>query len=263
LSPARSWFEERPLFGQTVLVTRPREQIAPLKQRLENLGARVLVQPAIEISPPVEWQSVDETLDRLDKYDWIVFSSANGVQSLFDRLLIRHGDIRRLGEAKLAAIGPATADALASYRVRADVIPPQFRAESLADALRGEAAGCRFLLARASRGREILAESLEAAGGRVEQVVVYQSTDVTEPNTAVIEALDNGQVDWITMTSSAIARSTAALLGDRLRGVKLASISPITSETLRSVRLEPTVEATEYTMDGIVTAILQASLSDR
>jgi uroporphyrinogen III methyltransferase/synthase len=256
LTPEVSWFTGRPLFGKRIVVTRPRQQNVSLAERLGELGAEVLVQPAIEIAPPQDWTLVDEALDRLDQYQWVVFSSANGVQFFLDRLEQCHGDVRRLGLAKLAAIGPGTAEELAKYRLRADLVPGEYRAEALADALVSHASGEKFLLIRASRGREVLAEQLVAAGKQVEQVVVYQSTDVQRPEPDVAAALAAGKIDWITVTSSAIAQSLVRLFGDDLRRTRLASISPVTSETLIRLGFPPAAEATRYTMDGLVDAIL-------
>jgi uroporphyrinogen III methyltransferase/synthase len=156
---------------------------------------------------------------------------------------------------KLAAIGPGTADELARFGLSAELVPEQFRAESLAEALAREAPGRRFLLARASRGREVLAEQLAAAGAVVEQIVVYASADVERPDAEVAAALRAGRIDWITVTSSAIAQSLAKLFGKDLRRAKLASISPLTSAALAELGYPPTVEAVEYTMSGLVAAI--------
>ncbi len=250
-----SWFSARPLFGVRVLVTRPRDQAEEMCQHLMELGADVLLQPAIVISDPSDWQPVDCALDHLESFDWVVFSSANGVRQFLDRLG-RTADLRRLGRVRIAAIGPGTADELARYRLRADRIPSQYRAESLAESLAGEAQGQRFLLIRASRGREVLAERLSAAGAQVEQVVVYTNTDVPEADPQVAAALASGQIDWVTVTSSTIARSLVRLLGERLRGAKLVSISPLTSDVLRGLGHPPAAEAIEYTTDGVVEAIL-------
>ncbi len=256
-SPVFNWFTNRPLYGQRVLVTRAAEQAQPLCTRLRELGAEVLLQPAIRIGEPGDWQPVDSALKRLDEFDWVVFSSINGVQYLLKRLCDRHGDLRRLGHVKLAAIGPETAQELGRWRLRADVQPSEFRAEALAAALAPQAAGKRFLLVRASRGREVLAHDLSAAGGLVEQVVTYASTDVTDSDPQIAAALADGKIDWVTVTSSAIARSLHAMFGEILRRSKLASISPVTSSTLRELGHEPAIEAKEYTIAGLVTAIVE------
>jgi uroporphyrinogen III methyltransferase/synthase len=261
LAPEVSWFAARPLFGKRVVVTRPQHQNASLADRLAELGAAVMVQPAIEIGPPQDWAPLDRALADLDRYDWIVFSSANGVRYFFDRLAQGHGDLRRLGRLKLAAIGPGTAEELSTYRLRADLVPAEYRAEALAEALASEAAGRRFLLVRASRGREVLAEQLAAAGARVEQVVAYQSTDVEQPDPEVAASLAGREIDWITVTSSAIAQALVRMFGDALRHARLASISPVTSETLHRLGFPPAAEATRYTMEGLIDAIL-ASIPD-
>lgn len=255
-----SWFTERPLFGQRVMLTRPESQVATMRRRLAELGAEVLVQPAIEINEPDDGSAVEAAIDRLDDFDWLVFSSANGVRYFVDRLIQQRADVRPLAAVKIAAIGTRTAEALAEYHVSADLIPDEYRAETLAAALVADhqAAGRRFLLVRASRGREVLAQTLQAAGAEVEQVVAYRSTDVQSLSDEVAAALDAGTVDWITVTSSAIARSLVALMGDRLSNCRLASVSPITSDTLRELGHEPAVEATVYTMDGVIDALLAA-----
>jgi uroporphyrinogen III methyltransferase/synthase len=165
--------------------------------------------------------------------------------------------MRRLGRTKLAAIGSGTAAELAGYRLAADVIPREFRAEALASELAVEASGRRFLLVRASRGREVLAEQLAAAGAVVEQVVAYQSLDVAHPDPENVAALVAGRIDWITVTSSAIARWLGRTFGEHLRGVRLASISPVTSETLRQLGYTPAAEAAAYTMEGLIRAIVR------
>ena len=263
MGPQLSWFAARPLVGQTILVTRPRHQAGALCDRFAELGARVLVQPTIEIETCSDWGPVDDVLTRLDEFDWLVFSSANGVQYLFERLFTLGRDLRALAGLKLAAIGAGTAEALALWHLRVDLVPDEFRAEALADSLVPHVSGKDVLLARASRGREVLAERLQQAGARVSQVVVYESTDVEQIDPVVEEALSIGQVDWVTLTSSAIARSATRLFGLNLGKTKLASISPVTSQTLRGLGYEPSAEATEYTMEGIVEAVLKVEEENR
>jgi uroporphyrinogen III methyltransferase/synthase len=151
---------------------------------------------------------------------------------------------------------------LLRYHLKADAVPDEFRAESLAVTLAENARGKRFLLARASRGRELLAEELTAAGGIVEQVVVYQSTDVTVPDPTISELLRAGKIDWVTVTSSAIAKSLVGMFGEDLKRTKLVSISPITSGILRELGFEPAAEANEYTMAGVVEAIRRTASTE-
>jgi len=250
------WLQQRPLFGKTVLVTRAASQSTELVQQCVEQGARVLVQPAIEISALEDNSQLDAMLEKIDQFDWLVFSSRNGVQFLVDRLLQTGKDVRALAGLQLAAIGPGTSQALAGYHLGTDLQPAEYRAEALAEALKPEAAdGKRFLLVRGSRGREVLSEMLRDAGGDVQQLVVYQSTDVGHVAPSVVEELEAGNVDWITVTSSAIARSLVSLLGDKLSMAPLASISSLTSSTLEELGYPATAEAETSTMDGLVKAI--------
>jgi uroporphyrinogen III methyltransferase/synthase len=175
---------------------------------------------------------------------------------LLDRLA-QIADLRKLGSTKLATIGPGTTEALAAYRLRADLQPTDaYRAEALAEALAADAHGKRFLLVRASRGREVLADDLRARGGQVDQVVAYRSVDVEQPQPEIAEALAAGKIDFVTVTSSAIARSLAAMFGADLAQTQLASISPITSRTLRELGFDPSCEARSYTVNGLIEAML-------
>jgi uroporphyrinogen III methyltransferase / synthase len=256
---ASNWFTSRPLFGRTILLTRPEHQSQDVSSRFQALGANVLSQPAIEIREPADWAPLDDVLKRLGQFDWLVFSSSNGVQYFMQRLLAIGFDLRRLQTARLAAIGPATLDALAEYHLRADVQPDTYRAEAIAEALAPQVAGKRMCLARASRGREVLSELLTAAGAKVEQAVVYESRDVTAPNPEIAELLAAGQIDWTTVTSSAIARSLVHLFGGALRNTRLAAISPLTAEVLTELGYPPAIVAASYTTEGIVDAILSAN----
>lgn len=272
-APEFDWFHSLPLLGQGILVTRPEHQAEGMVDRLSELGANPIVQPAIAIHQPREWSAVDAAIDSLHDFDYVVFSSSNGVHAFIRRLFACGHDVRKLGHSKLAVTGPKTADTLKEYSLIADIQPSSFRAEAVVDAvihcsdnsenpqipLQEKLAGKRFLLLRASRGREALAERIQSAGGYVEQVVVYESVDIEVADETVEEAWQRGDVHWVTVTSSAIARSVCRMWGERLRDVKLASISPITSETLRELGFEPTVEATTFTTDGLIDAIVKAS----
>lgn len=260
LMPAASWFSSRPLFGKSVLITRPHESRMirdDLSDKLREWGAELLFQPAILISHPPDGKPLENVITRLADFDWLAFSSANGVRYFFDKLFESGRDARQLGKAKIAAIGPTTTSELENYHLHADLVPSEFRAEALADSLRAEAAGKRFLLIRASRGREVLAEQLSAAGATVEQVVAYRSSDVEQADETIAARLAAGTIDWITVSSSSIARSLVKLFGENIRRAKLASISPVTSATLRELGFEPTVEAQVFTAAGLAEAILQ------
>lgn len=255
------WFEDRPLFGKVIGITRPEDQADDAAHRAFELGALPVLLPMIEIAPPDDWSAVDAVLDRLDEFDWIVWTSANGVRGLLDRLWQTGGDIRRLSGARLACIGPATAKVLEQYRLRADVVPNEFRAEALAAALAPEVSGQKVLWARASRGRDVLPQILTEAGANLEQVVVYQNRDVAAFPVAELAQLERGDLDWIGLSSPSIARSLAKLISPAARQwigtrTKLASISPVTTAAATEAGLPIAAEATTYTWEGLFQAMI-------
>ena len=255
-----NWFETLPLAGQRIVVTRPVESGDDSARRLEELGAEVLLAPTIEILPIADLGPLDAALDRLEQYDWLVFTSANGVRHFLDRLLEQGGDLRRLGSVQLAAIGSATAEALSRYLLRADLLPESSRSEALAEMLRDRVRGSRVLLARADRGRTVLQEELGLVA-TVEQVAVYQNRDVAEPAAEVLSRIEAGTVDWITLTSSASAERLFAWLSPTVRDlvgsrIKLATIGPVTSATVVRLGWRVAVEAEDSSWEGLVRAIL-------
>lgn len=253
---ASDWFTQRPLFGQTILVTRPGHQAEGMVKRLTELGAEALVQPAIEIQPLSDFSLLDQAIERVHEFDWLVFSSRNGVEAFLTRLYALRRDSRSLAGVRLAAIGSATVEALAEHRLVADLCPDEYRAEALAESLAGDARGNRFLLLRASRGREVLAERLRDAGGAVEQVVVYNSTDIACPDPELVAAMERGSIQWTTVTSSAIARSLVKMFGEALRNTRLAAISPLTAGVLEELGYPADLIAQEYTTDGLIDALV-------
>jgi uroporphyrinogen III methyltransferase/synthase len=257
-----SWFEHRPLLNVRVVVTRPRHQAGDLARRLEELGAVPHLLPAVEIGDPADWTPVDDALHRLASYHWLVFTSVNGVHSFLRRLRHLGLDLRALGGLRLAAIGPATAEALREYHLDADVVPDEYRSEALAAALQPHVAGRRVLLARADRGRELLRDEL-ARVAEVAQVAVYSQVDAVDIHSEVFDSLRRGEVDYVTLTSSNIARAFLRGLDAPCRArieagdVRLVSISPITSATVRELGFEVAVEATTYTTEGLVDALVE------
>jgi uroporphyrinogen III methyltransferase/synthase len=255
-----AWFEQRPLFGLRIGITRPEAQAAPQISRAIELGAQPVLMPLIEIRPTDDTGPLDAALDRLDDFDWLVFTSANGVDAFFNRLWETGRDTRSLGNICCAAIGPSTADALAEFRVRADIVPEEYRAEGLAAALAPLVAGQRVLWPRANRGRDVLPNELTTAGAIVEQVVVYENVDSTSLPTDVLTAIESEQLDWIALSSPSIARSLAEKIPAELKAklgatTKLATISPVTSQAATDAGLPVSAEATMFTWDGIFEAI--------
>jgi uroporphyrinogen III methyltransferase/synthase len=258
-----AWFEKKPLFGKRVLIPRPASQAGGVVSRLIDLGAQPIVAPTIDIQPPVNWTEVDQLLERIHEFDWIVFTSVNGVHGLLNRLWETGGDMRRLANARLAAIGEGTANALAAFHLKADLLPGAFRAEELAAALAPHVDGRRVLWARASRGRDVLPTLLRAAGARLEEVVVYRNLDVEQLAPDVLAALEQGEIDWVCLSSPSMAQSFARLLTPAARGrigtaTRVATISPVTSAAAREAGLAVDAEATTYTWDGLLSAICAA-----
>jgi uroporphyrinogen III methyltransferase/synthase len=258
-----AWFEDRPLFGQKIGITRPIDQAEPQIKRAFELGAQPILMPAIRIEPVDDWSEVDATLQRLDEFDWLIFTSVNGVQAFLDRLWEQGGDARQLAGVKIATIGTTTADAVSKFNLRADLVPDEFRAEALAKAIAPFVKGQRVLWARASRGREVLQQELTDAGATVEELVVYQNLDAESFSDEALQVLGDSQLNWIGLSSPSIARRIADLLPESARDqlgktLHIASISPVTSAAANDAGLPINAEATTYTWDGIFEAIKSA-----
>ncbi len=263
-----NWFESRPLFGRKILVTRPRHQAGILADRLGELGAQVIILPTIEIKPLSNYSRTDGAIKKLLKagrkaqYDWLIFTSANGVSYFFERLHLLGGDSRSLGGIKIATIGPGTAKALEEYGIRADLVPENFIAESLLKALEEKVSSKRILIPRARHARSTLPRGLKELGAKVDVISIYRTVPV-ECKRELMQILSDG-VDIVTFTSSSTVRNFAKSAGifDRkpalkLRKIKVASIGPVTSKTVRKLGLNVEIEATEYTIAGLIQAILE------
>jgi uroporphyrinogen III methyltransferase/synthase len=255
-----AWFEKLPLAGQRIIITRPRDEAERVVGELEAMGADVLIAPAVEVAPIEDPRELDMAIDRLATYDWLVFTSVHGVRYFVERLETRGLDLRALGHLRLAAIGPTTARALGALHLKADVVPESFRSEALAEALGELTRGKRVLLARADRGRTVLKDELEKLAD-VDQVAVYHNRDAASIDGEIIARIDRGEVDWITMTSSAIARRFHELMPTETRAkigrdARLASLSPVTTGTLRGLGWAVAAEADPYHWDGLVNAIV-------
>lgn len=261
----QSWFQRRPLFGQRVLVTRPRHQADGMVRRLEELGAVPYLLPTVEIREPADPTAVDAALAQVrdGDWDWIVFSSANGVHSLLKRLLATGRDLRDFGRVKFATVGPKTAAALREYHLQPDVVPPaKFSAEQLAEQLAPQVGGRRVLLARGQQGRPVLAEQL-AKVATVGEVVVYEQADAVEGRDDVFDALRRGEIRYVTLTSPNIAKAVAKLFDDTIRGrvergeVRLVAISPLTAAALTDIGLTVAATAAEATTDGLIAEVVR------
>jgi uroporphyrinogen III methyltransferase / synthase len=256
-----NWFEKLPLFGKKIIVTRDRGQSPLLAEPLEALGAEVLFVPVIEIVEATEKNSLEQAIAKLDSYDWLIFTSVNGVRHFVEALdRAKTTDLRSL-RAKLCAIGPATKAAIEALHLRVDVMPKEYVAESLLEALAGEdLKGQRVLLPRAAVARDLVPLALTERGAQIDVVEAYRTVTPVDAAEKARAALLR-KPDWVTFTSSSTVKNLVEALGGReaalaaLRGVKIASIGPITSATAREFGLTVDAEAQPHTIEGLVDVI--------
>ncbi len=256
-----NWFEKLPLFGQRIIVTRDRRQSSMLAEPLEALGAEILFVPLIEIADPAESGSLDHAIQNLASYDWLIFTSVNGVRHFVEALDRSDRDLRNL-KAKLCAIGSSTRAAVEALHLRVDVMPEEYVAESLLEALAGEdLKGKRILLPRAAVARDLVPVTLRERGAVVDVVEAYRTIIPADAAARAKEALAH-KPDWITFTSSSTVTNLLTVMGrETLAGIKVASIGPVTSATAREAGLTVSVEADPHTIEGLVDAILKTPAS--
>jgi len=255
------WFERRPLFGKCVVVTRSRPQASELSSRLEALGAEVIEMPAIRIEPPESYAPLDDAIARLSEYHWVVLTSVNGVDAFFARLDAAGRDARAL--PKVAVIGSATAERLASHGIRADCQPPRFTGEALVETFgqRHNLASRRVLVARAAKAPDTVPDGLRAQGAQVDVVAAYRTATTSAADETAVERLRNGEVDFVSFTSSSTVRGFVQAVGQALATAlpartRAASIGPVTSATLEELGIAVAAEADPHTIPGLVDAIL-------
>lgn len=263
LRPYLNWFETRPLWGRRIVVTRTRRQASAFSALLREYGAVCLEAPTIEIGPPDDdYAALDQALARLEAYQWLVFTSPNGVEAFFGRLFAQGRDLRALGNCRLAAIGVATAQVLKRCGLIADVIPKDFRAEALAASLIPLISpGDRILLPRAQEAREVLPQELSKCGALVEVVPSYKTRPASQLPAETAAALEAGEVDVLTFTSSSTATNFARLVGpERFRALGektlIAAIGPITAQTLANLGLAVQIQPQTYTIPALAAAIV-------
>ena len=246
-----------------MLVTRSRDQASRLVELLNAAGARCLEVPTIEIVPPADFAPLDAALQHLGRYEWVIFTSANGVRAFMDRVFHMGLDVRVLGRARLAAIGPATAQALRDFSLVAEVVPDTFQAEGLLSVLEPKLlGGTRLLLARAEQARDVLPEGLVKLGVKVDVAPVYRALPPSSVPPEAAAVLDAGQVDILTFTSSSTVHNFAGLVGkQRFQELAahaiVASIGPITSATLSEYGLTPQIEPAAFTIPALAAAIVE------
>jgi uroporphyrinogen III methyltransferase/synthase len=257
------WFENRPLLGKRIVVTRARQQASQLTEQLSLLGADCVECPTIKIIPPQTWERLDQAICELDRYDWLVFTSVNGVIFFFERLRAANLDARALGGLQTAAIGPATAQKMQSYGLNSDITPANYRAEAVVDAFKKEAMqDKRVLLPRAKNARPILPVELDKMGAEVDEIITYEAVQDDNNKHLLLQQLEEKAIDMVTFTSSSTAQNFKALLPPKhldalMKNVCVASIGPITSETALSLGFTVDVAAEEYTIPGLCEAIVR------
>jgi uroporphyrinogen III methyltransferase/synthase len=253
-----NWYEKLPLFGQRIVVTRAREQAGTLTELLHSLGAETIDLPTIEIQPARDYAPLDNAIANLRDYGWLIFTSANGVRFFLDRLDRSKSDLRSI-EGRICAIGPATQDALERFHLKVDCMAKEYVAEGLLEALAPyDLTGSRILIARAAVARDLLPTELARRGAHVDVVEAYRTVtppDLTHRAAAVLARNPH----WITFTSSSTAQNLISAVGaGALRAVRCASIGPITSATLRQNGIQVALEASAFTVPGLVQALLSA-----
>ena len=243
-----NWFESKPLFGRRIVVTRARQQTSDLRRLFEDSGAAVIEFPTIEIAPPPSFDSLDRSID--EQWDWLIFTSVNGVEAFFDRLFAKTKDVRSLAGARIAAVGAPTAAALRQRGLIADLVPEKFLSSALLPLLAPDQKGVRTAVVRAAEGRDELIDELRSRGGEVHLAVAYQTRAVSAGRETPADA------DVVTFTSASTVDNYFSMIGERNQGALLASIGPVTSEALRRHGRPPEIEAANATVQALHDAVI-------
>jgi len=258
-----AWFDRRPLFGRSVLVTRATDQAGEFSDLLRQRGARVFECPTISLVPPPSPDEMDAALRRLPEFSWVIFTSGNAVQFFFTRLTALGLDSRALGSCRVCAVGPKTAAALASYGIRPDLVPRDYKAEGVVAEFRNlQLTGQRILFPRADKARELIPQALADMGAEVTAPVAYHNVLPDSLPPAALQALEERRIDCVTFTSSSTVENLAAMLGENrflylLEGVKIAAIGPITARSCRELGLEVDIEPQNYTLEAMTAEIVK------
>jgi uroporphyrinogen III methyltransferase/synthase len=258
------WYENKPLFGKRILVTRAREQASDFVVRLAELGAECIEFPTIAIVPPESWEDLDRAIESVERYQWLVFTSVNGVKFFFDRLEARGKDVRHLGRIKVGAIGPKTSVEIQAKGIRPDLLPEEYRAEAVVEAFKQQGvSGCRILLPRAAEAREVLPQELEKMGAKVDVVEAYRTIKPLGNKENVKESLEKGEIHMITFTSSSTVNNFVEIFDEErdqvlkwLKRTAVACIGPITAKTAEEKGFTVSVVPSEYTIEALIEAIL-------
>jgi len=262
LRKTMNWFENRPLMGKRIVVTRAREQASELVKLLSDLGAECLECPTIKVVPPDDWKLLDAAIENISSYDWLVFTSVNGVNYFFERLFSKGKDARALGRLNTAVIGPATERRLFKFGLKSDIVPKSYRAESIIEAFGNEDVnGKKILLPRAKEARPILPVELTRMGAAVDEITSYYTKEVPDSADLLLKRLKENTIDLITFTSSSTVKNFKAILPDnifetQMKDITIACIGPITADTAKNLGFDVHIVANSFTIPGLCEAIL-------
>ncbi len=257
-----NWFESKPLFGKRIIVTRSRDQASVFAEMMINAGATPVEFPSIDVVPPSSWAELDAAIDALESYQWVIFTSANAVRFFFSRLRELGKDIRSLSANKLCVVGPKTAEALETYSLKADLVPADFKAEGVLEALGGlSVKGLRFLIPRAKQAREIIPEKLRERGALVTVATAYENVRPATDVERVKKLFQERRIASVTFTSSSTVNNFVEMMGKSeykslMNGVAVACIGPVTAKTAEEYGMKIDVMPKEYTIPALVEALV-------
>jgi uroporphyrinogen III methyltransferase/synthase len=254
------WFDSKPLFGKGVVITRPEKQADDLAKLLVKEGANPIHFPTIKIVPPPSWRELDAAIKKLEDYDWLIFTSANGVAYFFERLSAKGKDIRDLKGIKICCIGPATAKQIEDKGIKVDLVPKEFISEGILKSFsRINLKGKKILIARAAKARDVLPEGLKKLGAKVDVVTAYITVSSGKKKSDLEALFKENQVDVITFTSSSTVNNFIKIMGSGFKlpkSVKIACIGPVTAAAAKKLGLSVDIHQEEYTMEGLVDALV-------
>ena len=256
-----NWFEHKPLFGKGIVITRPQRQADDLACLLSAAGAHPIAFPAIKIVPPEDWHKLDAAIDKLTTYDWLIFTSANGVHFFFERLREKQKDIRDLKGIKICCIGPATAKQIENKGIKVDLVPEQFIAEGILQSFAAmDLKGRKILIPRAAQARDVLPEGLKKLGASVDVVTTYQTINSGRKKEEIAALIHDNKVDVITFTSSSTVTNFLEIMGRDFKlpaNIDVACIGPVTEAAAKKAGFRIDIQQEEYTMEGLVQSLLQ------
>jgi uroporphyrinogen III methyltransferase/synthase len=253
-----NWYESKPFFGKRIIVTRSRDQASAFAEMLIDRGATAIEFPTIEVVPPENWNELDNAIQTIDTFDWLIFTSANAVRFFMERLRTLNKDLRILKGVNICTVGPKTSESLESYGLRADLVPAEFKAEGVLAALGGVAVrGLKFLIPRAKVAREIIPDKLRELGARVDVVTAYENRKPSSDVNRVRKLLDERKISAITFTSSSTVHNFVEIIGKKeykslLNGVTVACIGPVTAKTAQEYGIKTDIMPKDYTIPALV-----------